>query len=150
MVTTYKHMKYPEPVTLVDPETQTVRTGIAVAYCKGRVPSWFKIRLDNATPGRLLVAYHVDACQIRFVDPPASRPSAMPTFNDAYVIPPTCVELPHWTLDDPIVKGGAEFFAGSGRLSATVEATTGITPMIRIDFNATPPDHRHWGQIFWL
>ena len=29
MVTTYKHMKYPEPVTLVDPETQTVRTGIA-------------------------------------------------------------------------------------------------------------------------
>ena len=71
----------------------------------------------------------------------------MPTFNDAYVIAPTCVELPHWTLNDPIVKGGAEFFAGSGRLSATVEATTGITPMIRIDFNATPSDHRHWEHL---
>jgi hypothetical protein len=69
-MSTYKCMK-PEPVRLVDPETHKVRTGVAVAYCKGRSPSWFKVRFDrNALPRPGV--YNLELCRIEFLSPPSA------------------------------------------------------------------------------
>lgn len=142
MSTIYKPMK-PEPVRLLDPETRKLRTGVAVAYCKGRMPTWFKVRFDRDALPRPGV-YNVDTCRIEFVKPPSSRPQALPTYADPCVIAPACPEVPTWTRADPIHRGGTEFFAGSGRLSDTLESTTRVGPMIRVDFEASPPDEFHW------
>lgn len=133
----------PETVRLFDPATRKVRIGVAVKRNTGRVPSHFQVRFKrNALPRPLI--YNVEDHHIEFVAPPASRPQALPTYVDRFVIVPACPDVPTWTLDDPIHPGGAEFFAGSGRLSDTLESTTIVAPMIRIDFEALPADEFHW------